>query len=112
MRRIIFSYASVMLVDYPIFQIYALFFQSMIVMTFLLAYQPFSEPKLNRLEFFNEACIYLVSCCALSFTDLGNSSQMSRYDNGWVVIFTVFANIIINLYVMLETNVRLIWAKI
>lgn len=75
LRRIVFALASVFLVEYPVFQIYILFAQSLVVIAFLINYMPFDTPTLNRLELFNEGCIYIVSCLSLSFTDIAGSTQ-------------------------------------
>jgi hypothetical protein len=67
-RRLIFSFSTVLLTDFPVFQVNLLFLQSVILLWYLITYQPFKLSLLNYLEIFNEVCILAVTYPCLLFT--------------------------------------------
>jgi hypothetical protein len=107
MRRVIFAVSAIFLTDYPLFQLYLLFAQSFLVMIFVIKLRPFDQPLLNRLEIFNEICIYAETCLTILFTDLNIEGMESNYNIAWIVILILFINFAVNFAVLIAMNLRL-----
>jgi hypothetical protein len=107
MRRVIFAVSAIFLTDYPLFQLYLLFAQSFLVMIFVIKLRPFDQPLLNRLEIFNEICIYAETCLTILFTDLNIEGMESNYNIAWIVILILFINFGVNFAVLIAMNLRL-----
>jgi len=99
-RRLIFSFSTVLLTDWPIFQVNMLFLQSVILLWYLINYQPFTLTILNYLEIFNELCILAVTYPCLLFTGYLDLDPEAHYNTGWFVIFIVLINIVVNIMIV------------
>jgi hypothetical protein len=106
LRRLLFAFNAIFLESLPIIQVQVLFGTSLAAIVYLIRFKPFDLPLLNRLEIFNELCLYLMSYPCLLFTDIQinemASSSHFKYSMGWVVVGGVLLNISINMLIMLS----------
>jgi hypothetical protein len=70
LRRLIFAFNAIFMNSLPIFQVHILFGTSLAMIVYLIHFKPFDMPLLNRLEIFNELCLYMMSYPCLLFTDI------------------------------------------
>jgi hypothetical protein len=104
-RRLIFSISVVFLDQYALVQIFLLIIQSLLVLCYLLHVRPFSDRSISLLEIFNEICIYLVAFPVLMFKDITDNT-ITNYNLGWMIVFCVLVNILVNMIVMVVINLK------
>ncbi len=62
---------------------------------YLIKYQPFTNPKMNKLEIFNELTILVCNYTLIAFSDISTSGPV-KYDFGWFMLAVVIGNVVIN----------------
>lgn len=77
LRRIVFAATMIFLTEYPLFQVYSLIIQSVGSMIYLVNVAPFEARGLNRLELFNEFCIYIACYPTLLYSGFVESTDES-----------------------------------
>lgn len=76
LRRLVFSFAAIILEDSPFAQVQVVIFHSFCVIIYLTYYRPFVIPALNRMEIFNEGCILVASMHLITFTDFSGDPEV------------------------------------
>jgi hypothetical protein len=119
LRRLLFTLSIIFMNYIPMLQIFFLFVSSLATIIYLIYVKPFDSPLLNRLEIFNELCLYLMSYPCLFFTDIsiedvsGSLTSPSlthfKYNMGWLVIGVVLLNIGVNMFIMFAITIRMAW---
>jgi hypothetical protein len=117
LRRLLFAISIIFMNYIPMLQIFTLFVSSVATIIYLISYKPFDTPLLNRLEIFNELCLYLMSYPCMLFTDVSFedaagapfSSAYFKYNMGWIVVCGVLLNISVNMIIMLAMTVQVAW---
>lgn len=105
LRRLLFCLTALLLPAAPLLQLLSLNLSSLLLLCYILSVRPFTVPSLNRLEAFNEACIYMCSVPCLMFTEIGEGGVL-EYQIGWAVIGVVTLNIVVNIIVLAAENVK------
>mmetsp|Transcript_25587 Transcript_25587/g.19360 ORF Transcript_25587/g.19360 Transcript_25587/m.19360 type:complete len:93 (+) Transcript_25587:645-923(+) len=82
---------------------------------FLLHYhlftRPFTEPKYNKLEAFNDLIILLVAYCVLDFSD-AELDPHKKFNTGWVVFALMAVAILVNLWFLVSNQFIIIYGHI
>jgi hypothetical protein len=73
------------------FQGFAYIVTALASLAYVVAKTPFTDPKLNRLEAFNESCILAVGYCLLTFTDWVDSYLVKDF-SGYLMIAIILFN--------------------
>jgi hypothetical protein len=76
LRRLIFAISLVFLTDWPLLQVNLMFFQSLCLILYLIAYKPMEEPVMNYQKIFNELCILGVTYPSLLFSGYFDDPQV------------------------------------
>ena len=84
-KRISFALSSLLLLNYPLFQLYVLTAMTLIACVYILEYQPFEDPFMNRMEVFNECFTLILIYFAFCFTPLVQSVK-HKYFIGFLFI--------------------------
>ncbi|TNV87552.1 hypothetical protein FGO68_gene2096 [Halteria grandinella] len=108
-RRLVFVIIALTLHKYPYAQAQLVIFCSIIVIIYNILVKPFSIPRLNELEVFNEICILIAAYHLVMFTDFDLSDPKAsidlhlqiQYKCGWSMIAITTLNILVNMLVML-----------
>lgn len=97
-RRLMFSYI-VVFVDYPVLQIQMLFYQSILMIMYLMYFRPFELNELNNIEIFNELTILISAYHMLLFTPW-EANIDTQFLVGYSMIGVTATNIIVNTGIM------------
>jgi hypothetical protein len=72
--------------------------QSLLTVTYFLNFPVFEDPKIQKLEIFNETMLLFCACICYGFTEYAYDA-MGRYQIGWLLagcmLFTVGVNTLI-----------------
>ena len=98
-RRLIFAVSAVVLTGHPTIQIFFLFMQCVLIITYLGTVKPFEAPFNNKLEMFNEICIIGVCYHLMLFTDF-LPSPPKQYLLGWSLIGITVLNVVTNMGIL------------
>ena len=74
----------------------------------MISTKPFEDPKINRIEIFNEFSILFITYPSLLFTGYFNADVALQYKAGWAMIIMIFANMIVNLIIVMKENYRIV----
>ena len=85
--------------DKPVFSIFALIYQSIVMITLVGYIPPFKSRLLNYLELTNESFVLLVSYQLFTFTDFLTDAP-TRENVGYSLVVTVIMCILINFSVV------------
>lgn len=97
-RRIILVTAIFALSEYAMMQFMVILYSSMAYLIYVGWVRPFKNDWNNRLEIFNEECVFICAfTCLLINSTRGLMSPRHRENMGWFFICTVFFNIVTNL---------------
>lgn len=105
-RRIIFVMSVIYLNGYPVLQVNLMLVQSLSFVVYLIVAKPFEDPKINRIEIFNELSILFITYPSLLFTGYFNADVDLQYKAGWAMIIMIFGNIAVNLIFVVKENYR------
>jgi hypothetical protein len=105
-RRIIFVMSVIYLNGYPVLQVNLMIVQSLSFVVYLIVAKPFEDPKINRIEIFNELSILFITYPSLLFTGYFNADVDLQYKAGWAMIIMIFGNIAVNLIFVVKENYR------
>jgi hypothetical protein len=103
LRRLLFAVIAVVFEKSPVLQVQILIFHCILMIMYNILVKPFEEPKMNRLEIFNEVCILAAAYHLFLFTDYIESPEF-RYMIGWSIISITTFNIVVNMLVMCEAS--------
>jgi len=103
LRRILFTWTAVFLVDYPIFQIQVFLLCSIVYSLYLLGVRPFRTDLENNVEIVNEIAVFTFAVGLFPLTPLVTDSGV-RYLIGWVLIGLTCSAMVFNLLVILFTT--------
>ena len=106
LRRQVFALSAVFLVGSPILQINIMFVQSLVMLSYLLSQRPFETPLMNRLEYFNEFCILVMTYPTLLFSGYFNSPPSLQYNVGWAMICVMLTNTLVNFFIAFKESCR------
>ena len=70
---------------------------------YLILAKPFEEPRLNKIEIFNEMCILGNSYLLFVFTDFVDSQRMKDIAGYFMILFTM-GNFLINLLIIIKIS--------
>lgn len=98
-RRISLIIMSIMLMNYPIFNILLQLVISVTVISYLLSFKIFKDNRFTNLEIFNEVCSLATLYLVLFFTDFVRDVDL-RYLVGWLFIVVVSFNIGVHAFLM------------
>lgn len=96
-RRLILVAATILLSDYPAFQVMLFIFLSELNLIYIVHCSPYDGKWANVNEAFNECCILLSSYTLILFTDYMDSVQY-RDLTGFLIISLILFNFIANLF--------------
>ena len=100
-RRILVVLNVIFLTDYPNLQIFLFMGQQLAYTLYLFRLRPYEEPKMNRIEMFNELMLLLTSESLLIFTQYVDD-PIAQYNFGWyptgLMLSTVMINTLISTY--------------
>ena len=106
LRRQVFALSAVFLEGSPILQINIMFVQSLVMLSYLLSQRPFETPLMNRLEYFNEFCILVMTYPTLLFSGYFNSPPSLQYNVGWAMICVMLTNTLVNFFIAFKESCR------
>jgi hypothetical protein len=66
--------------------------------------KPFIENKINKIEIFNEICLYFICVAYLLFTDYENDYN-AKWSIGFACIFFIVINFIVNVILLLKGSI-------
>lgn len=69
LRRLMFSFLAIFGYYWPFLQLVVTTYFSLGLLTFIIAFKPFSNSLVNKLEIFNEATLLVVCYCFFFFLD-------------------------------------------
>jgi len=107
-RRFLYCLTAVLLQHRPLAQIILIGLQSLYMLVILTKYRPFDDPNFNRLQVFNEACIFVAICHLYWFTDYVVDYE-TRFLIGWSLIALVLVCILVNSGLMLHRALRTLY---
>ena len=90
---------------YPGIQVILMFYQSVLVIAYLVYVRPFETRGLNRLEIFNEVCILCSAYHLIMFTEYVRNQVLSD-EAGTTMIAITILNISVNMGVMIVVTVK------
>lgn len=112
-RRSVFILISFKLSSTPVFQIQILLYLSTMMFIFQGYFSPLKGRFNNRLETFNEICVYISSLHLVTFSDF-NTDPDSKISMGWSAISLVTINTIVNLlvaFLSMFKSMKLVYVK-
>jgi hypothetical protein len=104
-RRIIYVQTGFMLSNYPSQQLQVLLLMNLFNQIYIGNYTPMISRSRNRFEFFNDICVYLVTCHFLFFSDFVDNQEL-QYLIGFSCIGFIALNIMINMSVVVSNVLR------
>ena len=110
-RRGIFTFSVFILSDYLWLQLAIQMICSLCVLSILLYVRPFSDPRLQRLEVFNEITILGLSYMLAAFSDM-ITDPGDRYNYGWLYLALSLLNIATHVLLLLYDTIKKIIRKI
>jgi hypothetical protein len=105
LRRLLISVLILVFKKWPAAQIQIMIFHSILVIIYNKLARPFEDPKLNKLEIFNELCIMVSAYHLFLFTPFVEDSAF-QYKIGWSMIGVTVLNIVVNFAIMAQTSFR------
>ena len=105
LRRLLISVIILVFKNWPFAQIQILIFHSFLVIIYNILARPFEDPKLNKLEIFNELCIIVSAYHLFLFTPFVEDSAF-QYRIGWSMIVVTVLNIAVNIAIMGQASFR------
>lgn len=106
LRKLCLIYVVVFMQDKPVFSIFALIYQSIVMITLVGYIPPFKSRLLNYLELMNESFVLLVSYQLFTFTDFLMDAP-TRENVGYSLVVTVIMCILINFSVVGYTMISI-----
>ena len=103
-RRLIFAFIIVLLKEYQALQVIFFFYQCLAVFVYIIHAKPFDDSQLNKIEFFNEACILITAYHLLVFTDFipdDETYDSVRFAIGISMVVVTAINVIVNTSIMI-----------
>ena len=94
--------------SFPVLQIGLFLAQQLAFSLYLYHTRPFEEPKLNRLEMFNEGMLLLCASSLLVFTDYIEDAD-TQYTFGWGVAGIMLSTVIINTFIATGDQIMEAW---
>jgi len=104
-RRVLLSVIAVYMQKVAGMQVVVLMYFNLFSMIYLAQYQPFREKTENRIEAYNESCIYLTSILLSTFSDYYDDVEM-KYSIGWFFIAVCSSCIFVNFSPLLYKGFR------
>ena len=105
LRRLLISVIILVFKKWLFAQIQILIFHSFLVIIYNILARPFEDPKLNKLEIFNELCIIVSAYHLFLFTPFVEDSAF-QYRIGWSMIVVTVLNIAVNIAIMGQASFR------
>lgn len=96
LRRVYFTVLFAIPKEYYVLQLSLNLFHCVLQVGYLVFVRPYILRKSNFQETFNECCILSVACLFFALTDLVSDYKV-KLKVGWVIIFIIFACVLMNL---------------
>lgn len=84
---------------------------SVFAMVYSFAFKPFTEPKSNYMDIFNEFTLMTISYMTLCYTDY-NEDPYVKYQFGWKMLAVFFLNLLINIIYILSQMLKPLFSKL
>jgi len=94
-RRILLSFIAVYMQKVAGMQVVILMYFNLLSMIYLAQVQPFKDKAVNKIEAYNESCIYLNSILLSTFSDYYEDVEM-KHKIGWFFIIVCISCIFVN----------------
>lgn len=78
---------------------------STLMLAYILHARPYKKPLYNKVELFNETCVYITGWFILLQTETFGFSAETRYDIGWGQIGIAFAVIVLGVVLMIGAHI-------
>ena len=79
---------------------------SFLMLVYIKKVGPFKDPQYNRVELFNEKCVFISGCLIFLQTDAFGNSLEFRYRIGWFQIGTTLLVVVVGVVLMTRANIH------
>ena len=110
-RKLSLAYMVVFMQDYPVFSIFIVNFQALLMMITSGTIEPMTEKVGNRMELFNEAFVLLATYHLYQFTEFMTDLQ-NRSNAGKSLVILISVNAVINIGVIVKQTSTLATRKL
>ena len=106
LRRYFLIWMIVFVQHLTVIQVLGFLYSSTLMLAYVLHAKPYETPQFNRVELFNEFCVYLSGWLMLLQTDVFDFSLETRYQIGWSHIGLAMLVILVSVVIMLVDLIR------
>jgi large-conductance mechanosensitive channel len=101
----LFALITIFLSDLSLIQIYLMLLSTLVILVYYIHMSPYSKISQNRIEIFNESCLYMIIVSFFIFTDYESTYDMKMY-LGYSCVLGILLNFLINIILLLIQGIR------